>query len=63
MKEINFYHGNICIRQTWSPLGKHVEVIIKNEDRWEIINRYDKRATEAFIALHNKRCKLCYKKI
>lgn len=55
-KEVNFKHGNIEIRQTWSAIGKHVEVMLKTDSRYELLSTADPRAKEAFIALHNAKC-------
>lgn len=53
--DTTFDYGNIRIRQSYSPLGKHVEVTLNCGDHWEIISSADPRAKDAFIALHNSK--------
>ena len=53
--ENTFNYKNIRIIQNYSPVGKHVEVLINRGAHWEIICNSDARAKDAFIALHNSK--------
>lgn len=57
--DTTFDYGNIRILQTYSPLGKHVDVMLNHGDHWEIISAADPRAHDAFIALHNSKGDSC----
>lgn len=53
MEAMSFRHSNVIIEQSYGPFGKHVEAKIDHGDYFELISIHDKRAHDAFIALHN----------
>lgn len=50
-----FKYGNIRIITHRTSLGKFVTVTIEHDDYFETIDSSDRRAHDAFIALHNSK--------